>query len=266
MIRLKVNSPVHAVRDEHATGCVVCGKELIYAETSSLQKCVFCGKEQDSSIQCPDGHFVCDDCHRGDALGLIEVAAINSRKTNPIELAREIMAMPSVHLHGPEHHVLVPVVLLAALRNLGAEVSDRRIQEALLRAGQLPGGICGMWGACGAAVGAGIGLSVLRRLTALKKEGWGETNQEVGEILQKVGAFSGPRCCKRSTYTALLAAMDILERDGVATFAQEAHIPPVCQDFWRNQQCLKEACAYHPRPKGKNSAVKAGGEVQEVPV
>lgn len=254
VIQLEVNSPNKPSREEHATGCMVCGKELIYAETSTLQKCVFCGKEQESSILCPDGHFVCDDCHRGDAVGLIEVAALNSKTVSPIELAREIMAMPSVHMHGPEHHVLVPVVLLATLRNLGAEVSDQRLREALLRAGQLPGGICGMWGACGAAVGAGIGLSVLRRLTALKKEGWGETNREVGEILQKVGAFSGPRCCKRSTYTALLAAMDVLERDGVATFPQEAHKQPVCKDFWRNQQCLKEECAYYPRPKGKNNA------------
>lgn len=253
MIQLKVDHPGEAGHEEHAVGCMVCGRELIYAETSATQTCVFCGQKQESSIHCPEGHFVCDTCHRADALGLIEIAALNSRKTNPMELAREIMAMPSVHMHGPEHHVLVPMVLLATLRNLGAEVTDPRIQEALLRARQLPGGICGMWGACGAAIGAGIGLSVLRRLTALKKEGWGETNQEVGEILQKVGAFSGPRCCKRSTYSSLLAAMDVLERDGVAVFPKDAHQLPICKDFWRNKQCLKQACSYYPRPKEGSS-------------
>lgn len=233
--------------DEHQVGCVVCGKELIYAETSLAQTCTICGKVQESSISCPDGHFVCDKCHRSDAVGMIEVLALNSKKESPLDLAREIMALPSVHLHGPEHHVLVPLVLLASLRNLGVEVSESRLQEALLRSSQLPGGICGSWGTCGAAIGAGIGLSILRRLTALKKEGWAETNRETGEILQRVGAFGGPRCCKRSTYSAILAAVEILERDGVAKFPPEAHEKPVCKDFWRNQQCLKEECGYYPK-------------------
>lgn len=245
LIELKMTGSNRETHDEHQVGCMVCGKELIYAETSLMQKCSICGKALESSISCPDGHFVCDECHRSDAVGMIEALALNSKKQNPLDLAREIMALPSVHLHGPEHHVLVPVVLLASLRNLGVEVPERGLQEALARSNQLPGGICGSWGTCGAAVGAGIGLSVLRRLTALKKEGWAETNRETGEILQRVGAFGGPRCCKRSTYSALLAAVEILERNGVTQFPAEAHEIPVCRDFWRNRQCLKEECAYY---------------------
>lgn len=249
MIQLKVTGHGKGAQEEHNVGCVVCGKELIYAESSQLQTCIYCGKEQDSSIHCPEGHFVCDECHRGDAIGMIEVITSNSKKTNPLEMAREIMALPSVHMHGPEHHSLVPAVLVASVRNLGVEVDSKRIRETLLRSSQLPGGICGSWGTCGAGIGAGIGLSVLRRLTALSKEGWAETNREVGEILQRVGAYGGPRCCKRSTYSAILSAVEILERDGFVQFPEEAHKLPVCKDFWRNQQCLKEACAYYPRPK-----------------
>ncbi|KLU60402.1 hypothetical protein CEB3_c32530 [Peptococcaceae bacterium CEB3] len=247
MIELQtVNRPGEVSR-EHEAGCVICGRELIYAETSVKQTCGICGQVQESSIVCPGGHFVCDACHRADAVGMMEVLARHSDKQNPIELAREMMALPSVHMHGPEHHVLVPLVLLASLRNLGVEVPEARLQEALLRSGQLPGGICGSWGTCGAAIGAGIGLSVLRGLTALKKEGWAETNRETGEILQHVGAFGGPRCCKRSTYAAILAAVEILERDGVAEFPPEAHEKPVCRDFPRNRQCLKEECGYYPK-------------------
>ena len=110
----------------------------------------------------------------------------------------------------------------------------------------MPGGICGSWGACGAALGAGIGLSVTRRLTSLKKEGWGEANRDTGVILTRVGAYGGPRCCKRSTYSALLAAAEILERDGVVQFPEEAHQVPVCKDFWRNKQCIKNECPYYP--------------------
>ncbi|MHB1652080.1 MAG: DUF5714 domain-containing protein [Desulfitobacteriaceae bacterium] len=247
MIQLKVSGQGKGTHEDHNIGCGVCGKELVYAETSQEQTCEYCGRVQESSIHCPDGHFVCDDCHRTDALGMIEVIVQNSTQQNPIVLAREIMSLPSVHMHGPEHHALVPVVLLASLRNLGVEVDSKRLQEALLRSSQLPGGICGSWGTCGAAIGAGIGLSVLRRLTALKKDGWAETNREVGEVLQRVGAYGGPRCCKRSAYSAILAAMEILERDGVAKFPQEAHNIPVCKDFWRNQQCLRDECPYYPR-------------------
>lgn len=261
---LQIIQQEQKVQEKHTEGCVVCGQELVYAETSIMQTCIYCGREQESSIHCPAGHFVCDRCHRSDALGMIEVITANSKTTNPLEMAREIMSLPSVNMHGPEHHSLVPAVLVAAVRNLSREdVSsrplpengrqspdlDRRIRETLLRSSQLPGGICGMWGTCGAAIGAGIGLSVLRKLTALTKQGWGETNREVGEILQRVGAYGGPRCCKRSTYSALLAAVEILERDGTAKFPEEAHKLPVCKDFRRNQQCLKEQCPYYPKPK-----------------
>lgn len=249
MMPLQISLPEHKHEGKHREGCLVCGKELIYGEKAEKQVCMFCGKEAESSITCPDGHFVCDDCHRADAAEIIEILTARSEETNPVKMAQEIMSTPAFNMHGPEHHLLVPAVLLACMRNLGIETEPRQMRDALFRAGKLPGGICGSWGACGAAIGAGIALSVHRRLTALKKEGWGETNRDVGMILARVGAYGGPRCCKRSTYSALLAAMDILEQDGVH-FPEEGFAPPVCKDFWRNQQCLKEECPYYPRKQG----------------
>ncbi|GAB6151976.1 DUF5714 domain-containing protein [Desulfosporosinus burensis] len=249
MIEFKDQTTVAGEPIKHSEGCLICGKELIYAETGTLQKCTYCGKEQHSSIICPDGHFICDECHRADASQMIEIVVEKTTQTNPIELAREIMGTPAFHMHGPEHHQLIPATLLATLRNLGIAIEPAQIQDAIVRSRQLPGGICGSWGSCGVAIGAGIGLSVLRRLTALTKEGWGETNRDTADILQRVGAYGGPRCCKRSTYSALLAAIDILEREEVAIFPQEAHATPICKDFWRNQQCLKAECPYYPQKK-----------------
>lgn len=243
---IKTKQNAHA---KHNEGCLVCGQELIYGESSEVQTCSFCGKGQASAIRCPEGHFVCDECHRADAIQMIETITENSGETNPIQLAREIMATPAFNMHGPEHHVMVPAVLLRTLRNLGVEIDSKQVRDAIFRAKQLPGGICGSWGACGAALGAGIGLSVTRRLTSLKREGWGETNRDTGEILQRVGAYGGPRCCKRSSYSAILASIAILERDHVVQFPEEAHQLPVCKDFWRNKQCLKTECVYYPRPK-----------------
>mgnify|MGYP002869165356 CR=1 FL=1 len=70
------------------------------------------------------------------------------------------MALPQVHMHGPEHHGIVPCVLLTAYRNNGGEVDlPSSLREAVRRAKQVPGGTCGYWGACGAAIGAGIDIS-----------------------------------------------------------------------------------------------------------
>jgi len=239
---------------KHTEGCLICGEELVYTDSSLLQTCIYCAKEKSSAIHCPAGHFVCDECHRADAITMIETITENSTETNPIQLAREIMSTPAFSMHGPEHHVLVPVVLLRTLSNLGVSIDPVQIRNAIMRAKQLPGGICGSWGACGAAIGAGIGLSVTRRLTSLSKEGWGETNSDTGEILTRLGAHGGPRCCKRSTYSVLLTAIELLERDGIVKYPEEAHQVPDCKDFWRNKQCITDKCPYYPSFTKKTSS------------
>ena len=232
---------------KHTEGCMICGEELTYSENAQPFTCAFCKKEFTGTISCGQGHYICDECHRADANQMIEVILKASESMNPVELAREIMASPAFQMHGPEHHLMVPLVLLTTLKNLGVEITDIQMRNAAIRAKQLPGGICGSWGACGVAIGSGIALSVSRRLTSLSQENWGQTNRDTGEILQSVGAYGGPRCCKRSTYSALLTAMKILERDGVVEFPKEAHQTPVCKDFWRNKQCIKTECPYYPR-------------------
>jgi hypothetical protein len=234
---------------KHTEGCLVCGKELLYSDQAQVHKCLFCQKEFTSTIHCSEGHYICDECHRADASKIIEALTQKSSSTNPIQLAKEIMASPAFQMHGPEHHNMVPIVILTTLRNLGVELDERQFQNAWIRSKQLPGGICGSWGACGAALGAGIALSVTRNLTSLSREIWGQSNQDTGEILKAVGEYGGPRCCKRSSFSALRAVIKILERDGVVQFPKTAHEIPVCKDFWRNKQCLKISCPYYPRPE-----------------
>lgn len=248
MIELKVTTPLDPL-SKHTEGCLVCGKELVYSEHIEVHECLICKKEFSSTIHCPDGHTICDECHRADSNKIIETLTEKSTHTNPIELAKEIMASPTFQMHGPEHHIMVPIVILTVLRNLGVDVSERQIKNAWIRSKQLPGGICGSWGACGVAIGAGIALSVSRGLTSLSGDVWGQSNQDTGEILKAVGEYGGPRCCKRSTFSALRAVMQILERDQVVQFPDSAHETPVCKDFWRNKQCLKTGCPYYPRPK-----------------
>ena len=70
-------------------------------------------------------------------------------------------------MHGPEHHAIVPGAIIAAVRNTGYPVPEGAIEKALERASKVPGGWCGLYGDCGAAVGVGIAVSVLTTLLLL---------------------------------------------------------------------------------------------------
>lgn len=60
-------------------------------------------------------------------------------------------------MHGPEHHVRVGAALLTAWHNGGGQIDfPAALEEMKKRGSQIPGGICGLWGTCGAAVSAGI--------------------------------------------------------------------------------------------------------------
>jgi hypothetical protein len=88
-------------------------------------------------------------------------------KANKLAILEKVMAHPSVPMHGPEHHIMVPCVIIAAVRNAGYTVPEGAIEKALERASKVPGGWCGLYGDCGAAVGVGIAVSVLTNATPL---------------------------------------------------------------------------------------------------
>ncbi|MBQ5390561.1 MAG: alanine:cation symporter family protein, partial [Clostridia bacterium] len=56
----------------------------------------------------------------------------------------------------------VGAALLAAYKNSGGEVDlENALMEMYNRGKQVPGGICGLWGSCGAAVSSGIFISII---------------------------------------------------------------------------------------------------------
>lgn len=106
------------------------------------------------------GHFVCDDCHSGGGAALLAFLQ-DSRERDPVKLFLNACALPGVHMHGPEHHGIVPCVLLTACANCGLELDlPAALAEAWARGKRLPGGSCGALGVCGAAAGAGIFASI----------------------------------------------------------------------------------------------------------
>jgi hypothetical protein len=117
------------------------------------------------------------------------------------------------------------------------------LTEARRRADAVPGGFCGFNGACGAGIGVGIFTSVATGATPLARETWGTPNRATGRALTVIGGPGGPRCCKRTTWLAVLTGMKVAKE---ALGAQLDGRGPSCEWNDRNAECLGEPCPFHP--------------------
>jgi hypothetical protein len=152
---------------DSVNNCGVCARPLVYAAESIIKTCALCGKEEKTNIYCPDGHYVCDTCHSKAALEVLKEVIATSKSISPAAILEQVISHPSVPMHGPEHHVIVPAAIVAAVRNSGYPLPENAIEKAIERASKVPGGWCGLYGDCGAAVGAGIAVSVITGATPL---------------------------------------------------------------------------------------------------
>ncbi len=224
--------------------CLVCGKDLVYYSKAEEMECVFCGKKELSHASCKEGHYVCDDCHAKKGIEVIMETCQRTASRNPIEIALEIMANPYIYMHGPEHHVMVGAVLLTAYHNSGGKIQLKEaLEEMKERGSQVPGGVCGFWGCCGAGISAGIYMSIATGATPLAGRSWGLSNRTTAKALEEIGKLGGPRCCKRDTYTAIRVAVEMTRKElGIEMICPDKI---VCSFSPENQQCLKKACPYH---------------------
>ncbi len=225
------------------SGCLVCGGELVYLAASEPMTCALCGAVRASPARCAAGHYACDACHAAPARDVIERACAASDERDPIALAVRLMRQPSVKMHGPEHHFLVPAVLLAAWSNARGEPGLRasRVAEARRRAEPVLGSFCGIQGACGAGIGAGIFVAIASGSTPLRGPERGLSNRMTARALDVISRTEGARCCKRESFLAILAA---------ARFARAhlgADLPargPACEWTGSNRECAGDACPF----------------------
>ncbi len=230
--------------------CLVCGKPLVYFEDAKEMECVMCHKKFNSYASCEDGHFVCDDCHEKRGIEVIMEGCLNSNSKNPITLMQELMENPYIYMHGPEHHVMVGAALLTSFYNCGGfedkggrEAFEKALLEMKARGKEVPGGICGMWGCCGAAVSTGIFISIITKSTPLAGKTWGTSNLMTSRSLQAIGVIGGPRCCKRDSFTAVTEAVAYVEEH----FGIRMEMPEkiYCDFSDENAQCIRKKCPYY---------------------
>lgn len=224
--------------------CLVCGKPIIYFEKAKKMECIMCHKTFESYASCEDGHFVCDECHAKKGIDMVMKECKNSASKNPITLLQKLMEDPYIYMHGPEHHVMVGAVLLTAYHNCGGEIDlDEALEEMKQRGSQYPGGSCGLWGACGAAVSTGMFMSIITKATPLTGKSWRMSNEMTAKALEEIAKLGGPRCCKRNSFTAVKAATGYAKENlGIVMELPEKIL---CDFSAENKQCLKKHCPYH---------------------
>jgi len=235
------SNPAQAVVTlRHDSGCLVCGASLIYRDEESPARCHYCQAVLPAAAACERGHFVCDACHTTDALAAIERICQATQETDLIALLEEIRQHPAISRHGPEHHVLVPAVILAAYRNLGGEVTPAMFSSALQRSKAVPGGTCGFGGVCGAATGVGIAFSLLLKANPVKPRERSQVQSVVQAVLGDLAALEAARCCQRECWLALRKAADLSRK--LLPIPLRAEAPLVCNQSHDNRDCLLTGC------------------------
>jgi hypothetical protein len=222
----------------------VCGAALTYVPTAPERVCQVCGRTAPADAECVHGHFVCDRCHRSGPVALLAGACLASREADATVLLRAVRTRSRCALHGPEHHALVPAVILTALRNAGRDVPEAWIATAIQRGQAVPGGACGFLGACGAAVGAGIAVALLAGSTPYDGAGRQLAMEVTGRVLGRIASLAAPRCCQREAWLALQETASFLEeRMGIAL---TAGAPFPCDQSDRNRECVRDRCPLWP--------------------
>ena len=234
------NRPAAAALSRHRAQCMVCGSPLSYLATEAELLCVYCQQPFPAFSCCEKGHYVCDACHGADALEVIRKICLHSSETDLLRLYAEIRHHPAFPINGPEHHALVPAVILTVFRNRGGAVSEQLIEAAMRRGAAVPGGCCAYLGACGAALGVGIAFSLILDANPLKAVERQQVQLAVAEVLGAIAALKAPRCCQRDCWVALRKAALLSPRLLPVALSAEAVID--CCQRRENQECSAPEC------------------------
>ena len=245
-------------RVRRRSGCMVCGAELVYREVERSETCHYCGAVRPAAARCAAGHFVCDACHRAAAVEALERICLRSREPDALALMEAVRSHPAFPMHGPEHHSLVPAVILTALRNDGAPVTEEQIVAAIRRGETVTGGACAYLGVCGAASGVGIAASLLLGADPLDGRARQAGQRAVARVLEAVAAYDeAPRCCQRDAWTAIREATVLLPALTGLTLRSSHDL--VCRQWRANAECIRESCPLWPAgPAEERSRTGAG--------
>ena len=135
---------------------------------------------------------------------------------------------------------MVPGVILAAYRNSGGDISRDVILAGIERGSNVPGGACGFWGSCGAAIGAGIAAALILDATPLTPNPRQQAQKFTATILAAIAEITGGRCCQRETWLALSHTARLSEEFFGLTMQANTMIH--CDQYQKNRECIRKQC------------------------
>jgi hypothetical protein len=222
--------------------CVVCGKMLHETAGETLQ-CTYCGQREKSDFTCENNHYVCEPCRICTPTEIIHKTCLACPLDDPLSLANLLMHHPAFPMFGPEHHLLVPAILLTVAHNAGHEVAlDSLLRRSMKRAARFGLGSCASMGVCGAAVGVAIAVSLLIGADYTKPKERKTVLQASASALTAMTSLPAPRCCKASVYSSLSVGTAYLRREmglSIPSFSC-----PTCQFQEHNAECMRNECPF----------------------
>lgn len=221
--------------------CLICKAPLEYLNSAIQMECAICHKTENSKTRCINGHYVCNDCHTQGIDKIIGICLAETSK-DPFYILEKMMALPECHMHGPEHHIMVGAALITAYKNAGGKTEpENALREMYSRGKEVPGGICGFWGACGAGISTGIFISIISNTTPLSTDSFGLANRMTSAALDSIGKIGGPRCCKRNSFLALSTAVDFVGKH-YGIYMEKPDV--ICNHSSSNNQCIGKRCPF----------------------
>jgi len=162
---------------------------------------------------------------------------------NPLILANLLMHHPAVPMSGPEHHLLVPAILLTVAHNAGHEMAlESRLRQAEKRATRFGLGSCASMGACGAAMGVPIAVSLLMGADYTKPKERKSVLSVSASILTATANLPAARCCKASVYSSLAVGSTYLRQEMGLEIPSISR--PTCQFQEYNPECVGRECPF----------------------
>ncbi len=243
------SDPMGEVR--FAAGCMVCGSRLDYFSVEREEQCRYCDALFKANAACEKGHFVCDGCHSKDARDVLTHILKETEETDMVALLSRIRSHPAVPVHGPEHHFLVPGIIVAAYRNMGGMVAPGMIETAISRGAQVAGGFCGFMGVCGAAVGVGIAFALIWDSNPVKPKERRDVQSATAMVLTEIARFEAARCCQRDSWIALTKAAELSEAFLPLKLRAEGAL--ACTQRHSNKECMGKGCPLCKWPAKENT-------------
>lgn len=175
-------------------------------------------------------------------------ACVKNACDDPVRLFRILIRDPSVPLNGPQHHIIVPICLITATWSITGDFDlESYLNEAISRASDVPQAVCGLWGCCGSAIGAGIYLSIMTRTGPVSKgKRWGQCNGCTSSALSRISEIGGPRCCKRNAVLSILSACATAEDVLGVRMSPSAF---GCTGYDDCRECIGSRCPFFPQKR-----------------